>query len=76
MLSQNAIQHSTSPSISHVFPVKKRYGTYPFVLVIISSNWVRNKMLTRYPFDDLLDALNGYSIFSTLNLHSGYWKVS
>ena len=77
MLSQDVIQPSTSPWSSPIVLVKKKDGPYRFCVDYRKLNLVTTNGANRLPrVDDLLDALNGYTMFSTLDLRSGYWQVS
>ena len=76
MLSQGVIQPSTSPWASPLVLVKKKDGSYRFCVDYRKLNQVTKQDSQPLPrVDDLLDALNGYKIFSTLDLRSGYWQV-
>ena len=77
MLSQGVIQPSTSPWSSPIVLVKKKDGSYRFCIDYRKLNLITKNDANPLPrVDDLLDALNGYSMFSTLDLRSGYWQVS
>eukprot|EP00794_Sanderia_malayensis_P011722 gene11722-biopygen9393 len=75
MLAQSVIQPSTSPWASPVVLVKKKDGSYRFCIDYRKLNSITKQDASPLPrVDDLLDALNGYSMFSTLDLRSGYWQ--
>ena len=76
MLSQGAIQPSTSPWSSPIVLVKKKDGSYRFCIDYRKLNSITK--IDAHPLprvDDLLEALNGNTIYSTLDLRSGNWQV-
>ena len=76
MLSQGVIQPSTSPLSSSIVLIKKKDGSYRFCIDYRKLNSVTK--IDAHPLprvDDLLEALNGNTIFSTLDLCRGYWQV-
>ena len=77
MLAQGVIQPSTSPWSSPIVLVKKKDGSYRFCIDYHKLNLITKNDANPLPrVDDLHDALNGYNIFSTLDLRSVYWQVS
>ncbi|MEL7426754.1 MAG: RNase H-like domain-containing protein [Bacteroidota bacterium] len=77
MLKQGVIQPSSSPWASPIVLVKKKDGKYRFCIDYRKLNSVTKKDAHPLPrVDDLLDALQGSCMFSTLDLRSGYWQVS
>ena len=77
MLDQGVIQASSSPWASPIVLVKKKDGTFRFCIDYRKLNEVTKKDAHPLPrIDDLLDALQGSQMFSTLDLRSGYWQVS
>ena len=77
MLQQGVVQPSTSPWASPVVLVKKKDGTYRFCVDYRKLNLVTAQDAHPLPrVGDLLDSLNGNSLFSTLDLRSGYWQLS
>ncbi len=77
MLEQGVIQHSTSPWNSPFFLVPKKEGHFQPVIDFRKVNEVTED--DRYPFPVLSDLLmnlgQGNTIFSSLDLLSGYWQV-
>ena len=76
MLAQGVIQRSISPWSSPFILVKKKDGSYRFRIDYRKLSSVTK--IDAHPLprvDNLLEALNGNTIFSTLDLRSGYWKV-
>ena len=77
MLSQGVVQPSNSPWASPIVLVKKKDGSYRFCVDYRKLNLITKPDAHPLPrVDDLLDALNGYKMFSTLDLRNGYWQVS
>ena len=77
MLQQGVIKPSNSPWASPVVLVKKKDGTFRFCIDYRKLNAITKKDAHPLPrVDDLLDALQGSCMFSTLDLRSGYWQVS
>nr|GEW30990.1 retrotransposon protein, putative, Ty3-gypsy subclass [Tanacetum cinerariifolium] len=73
---QGFIRPSTSPWIAHVLFVKKKDGSFRMCI----NYWQLNKLTVknRYPLpriDDLFDQLYGSSIYSKLDLRSGYHQL-
>ena len=57
--------------------VKKKDGTFRFCIDYRKLNGSTKRDAHLLPqVDDLLDPLQGYCKFSTLDLRSGYWQVS
>ena len=70
------IQPSTSPWSSPIVLVKKKDGSYRFCIDYRKLNSITK--IDAHPLprvDDLLEALNGNTIFSNLDLCSCYWQV-
>ena len=76
MLRLGVIERSTSPWSSPVLLVPKANGTYRFCVDFRRLNAITKKDATPMPhFDDIFSQINDATIFSTLNLLSGFWQV-
>ena len=76
LLAKGFIRPSVSPFSSPVIFVRKKDGTLRMCIDYIAVNKLTVK--NRYPLpriDQLLDTLQGSTVFSSLDLHSGYHQV-
>ena len=76
MLKNRIIQESVSPWSSPVVLVKKKDGSYRFCVDFRKLNKVTK--LDSFPMPlvaDVLDSLAGTSLFSCLDLKSGFWQI-
>jgi deoxyuridine 5'-triphosphate nucleotidohydrolase len=76
MLKNKIINHSESPWSFRIILVPKKDGKTRICIDYRDLNELTIKNAYPLPkIDDLLDALNGAKIFTTLDLFSGYWQV-
>lgn len=76
MLQQKIIQPSCSPWSSPVVMVKKKNGEWRFCVDFRKLNLVTHQDAYPLPrIDATLDLLAGSTLFTTLDLASGYWQV-
>ena len=76
MLDIGAIRPSDSPCCSAVVLVKKKSGELRFCIDLRKLNQRTVKDVYSLPrIDETLERLKGSSIFSSLDLKSGYWQV-
>ena len=76
MFQQGVIQHSFSPWSSPVVMVKKKDIAWRFCIDYFKLNEVTYRDAHPLPrIDASLDSLAGATLFTTLDLTSGYWQV-
>ena len=76
MLDIEAIHRSTSPWSSPVVLVHKKDGSLQFCIDLRKLNNQTIKDAQSLPgIEDSLDCLDGATIFTSLDLQSGYWQV-
>ena len=76
MLDQRVIERSTSPWNAPIILVKKPDGSWRFCVDYRKLNSVTKKDCYPIPrIDETLDKLGKASIFTTIDLKSGYWQV-
>ena len=76
MLANQVKRPSTSPWASPVILVKKKYGKQRFCIDFRKINQITQRDVYPIPrIDDYLDALGGNAIFSTFDMHAGYWQI-
>lgn len=73
LLDKGYIRPSASPLGAPILFVKKKYGSMRLCIDYRELNNVTIKNKYLFPrIDDLFDQLNGASVFSKINLRSGY----
>ena len=76
MLNIGVIQQSTSPWASPVVLVHKKDGSLQFCIDLRKLNNQTVKDVQSLPrIEDSLDCLDVTTIFTSLDLQSGYWQV-
>ena len=76
MLNQHVIQPSFSPWSSPVVMVKKKDGSWRFCIDYHKLNAATHRDAYPLPkIDATLDSLAGSTLFTTVDLASGYWQV-
>ena len=76
MLENKVIRPSTSPWSSPIIMVRKNDGSWRFCIDFRKLNSVTHKDAYPLPrIDETLESFAGSTIFSTLDLASGYWQV-
>ena len=76
MMEKKVISPSKSPWASPIVLVQKRDSSTQFCVDYREINKVTRKDAYPIPrIDETLDTLAGATLFSTLNLRSGYWQV-
>ena len=76
MLRHDVIRPSTSPWSSPVVLAKKKDGTYRFAVDYRMLNKVSKPVHFPLPrLEDALDIMGKSTIFSTLDLFSGFWQI-
>ena len=76
MLKNKVIRPSTSPWSSPIIMVRKKDGSWRFCIDFRKLNSVTHKDAYPLPrIDETSESLAGSTIFSTLDLASGYWQV-
>ena len=76
MLDIGAIQQSTSPWASPVLLVCKKDGSLQFCIDLRKlNNQTIKDAHSLLRIEDSLDCLDGATIFTSLDLQSGYWQV-
>ena len=76
MLAENVVQESNSPWASPIVLAKKKDGSLRFCVDYRRLNAVTRKDVFPLPrIDDLLDKMRGKSVFSTLDVKTGYWQI-
>ena len=76
MLNQGVIRHSNSPWSSPLVMVQKKDNTWRFCVDYRKLNSVTHRDAYPLPrIDATLDSLSDCSLFTTLDLASGYWQV-
>ena len=76
MLQRGIIEESTSPWMSPAVFVRKKSGDIRLCIDYRELNKKTQKDVYPLPLpDEVQDKLSGSTIFSTLDLHSGYWQL-
>ena len=76
MMENEIIRPSSSPWMSPVVLVKKKDSTIRFCVDFRKLNDVTHKDTYPLPrIDDMLDKLHRATLFTTLDLQSGYWQI-